>query len=116
MHSKLRQSCVGLIYVFTRVTAVPLRQAVTYKSGDAVRSVPRIADQRLARPEQQHQQNTQYAHHRKNRLVQDHPDDTVPEPGRVALNPGPERLLAGLMNIVPELAKTGKPQGLVGDP
>src|SRR3982074_810006 len=28
--------------------------------------------------------------------------------------PGPERLLAGLVNIVPELAKPGETQGLVG--
>ena len=34
----------------------------------------------------------------------------------VTLGPGPERLLAGLMDIVPELAETGEPQRLVGDP
>src|SRR6266567_2453836 len=78
-------------------------------------SVPRIADQRLARPEHQHQQNTQYAHDGKNRLVEDHPDDTVPEPGRMTLHPGPKRLLAGLVNIVPELAELREVQGLVGD-
>src|SRR3984885_9294736 len=99
-----------------RVTAAPLRRGFTLKAGAAVGSVPRIADQRLARPEQQHQQDAQYAHHGKNRLVQDHPDDTVPEPGRVSLDPGPEGLLAGLMDIVPELAEPGKPQGLIGAP
>ena len=34
--------------------------------------------------------------------------------GAVASDPGPERLLAGLVNIVPELAKPGETQGLVG--
>src|SRR5580692_9564907 len=82
----------------------------------AARSVPRIADQRFARPEQQHQQNTQHAHHRENRLVQDDLDDAVPEPRRMAFHPGPECLLAGLMDIVPELTEPGEPQGLVGDP
>src|ERR1700755_3068333 len=79
-------------------------------------SIPRITDQRLARPEQQHQQNAQNSHDRKNRLIQHNLDDTVPEPGRGALKPGPESLLAGLMDIVPELAKTGETQGLVGHP
>ena len=36
--------------------------------------------------------------------------------GAVALDPGPERLLAGLMDVVPELAEPGKAQGLIGDP
>ena len=36
--------------------------------------------------------------------------------GTLALRPGAERLLAGLMDIVPELAEPGEPQGLVGDP
>ena len=36
--------------------------------------------------------------------------------GALALDPGTERLLAGLMDIVPELAKPGEPQVLVGDP
>ena len=36
--------------------------------------------------------------------------------GAMALDPDPECLLAGLMDIVPELAKPGKPQGLIGDP
>src|SRR5882672_9681567 len=84
------------------------------RAGGAV-SVPRIADQRLARPEQDHEQNADHAEHRKNRLIQQDLDDAVPEPGRVALDPGPERLLAGLMDVVPELAKPGEPQGLVGD-
>src|SRR5260370_36943063 len=76
-------------------------------------SVPRIADQRLAGPEHQHQQNTQHAQHGKNRLVQDNFDDTVPEPGRGALHPGAESLLAGLMDVVPELTKPGETQGLI---
>src|SRR3979411_1128144 len=79
-------------------------------------SVPRIADQRLAGPEHQHQQNAQHAHHDENRLVQDNFDDTGPEPGRNALHPGPERLLAGLMDLVPELTKPGEAHGLIGDP
>src|ERR1700730_4904870 len=79
------------------------------------RSVPRIADQRLARPEQQHQQDTQHAHHGENRLVQDN-FDAAPEPRRGGVHPAPERLLAGLMDIVPEFAETGKTQGLIGDP
>src|SRR3984893_10397788 len=79
-------------------------------------SVPRIADQRLAGPEHQHQQNTQYAHHGKNRLVQDNPAEAGPEPGRMALHPSAECLLAGLMDIVPELTKPGEPEGLIGDP
>ena len=40
----------------------------------------------------------------------------VQSQGASALEPGPERLLAGLMDIVPELAKPGKLQGLIGDP
>src|ERR1700721_2462161 len=79
-------------------------------------SVPRIADQRFAGPEQQHQQNAEHAHHRKYRLIQHISDDMGPEPGRNALDPDPEGLLAGLMDIVPEFAKPGKPQGLIGDP
>ena len=35
--------------------------------------------------------------------------------GAVTLDPGPECKLAGLMDVVPELAKPGEPQGLVGD-
>src|SRR5215475_8706213 len=80
------------------------------------RLVPRIADQRLARTEQQDQKDAKHAENRENRLFQDHPDDRGPEPWRLALHPGVERLLAGLVNIVPELAELGEPQGLVGDP
>src|SRR6478736_1668191 len=80
------------------------------------RSVPRIADQRLAGPEQQHQQNTQHAHDRENRLFQNDLDDTGPEPWRRVLHPGLERLLARLMDVVPELTKPGETQGLIGDP
>src|ERR1700677_175965 len=78
--------------------------------------VPRITDQRFARPEQQHQHNPEHTHHSKNRLIQHNPGNMGPEPGRDALHPEPEGLLAGLMEIVPEFAKPGKPQGLVGDP
>src|SRR5215216_5592973 len=81
-----------------------------------VRSIPGIADQRLARPEQDHQQDPHYAHHGENRLVQHDLDDAVPEPGHVALHPGPEGLLAGLMDIVPKLVEPGKSQVLVGHP
>ena len=35
--------------------------------------------------------------------------------GACALDPGPESLLAGLVNVVPELAEPGETQGLVGD-
>src|SRR5258708_22264836 len=80
------------------------------------RSVPRITDQRPARPEQEHQQNTQHAHDRENRLLQNDLDDAGPEPWRRALHPGLERLLAGLMDVVPELTKPGETQGLIGDP
>src|SRR6478672_6132944 len=79
-------------------------------------SVSRIADQRLARPEQQHQQNAEHAHNRENRLLQNDLDHAGPEPWRRALHPGLERLLAGLMDVVPELTNPGETQGLVGDP
>src|ERR1700760_2395156 len=79
-------------------------------------SAPGIADQRLARPEQQHQQDAEHAHDSENRLVQQHPDDAVPQPGGVALDPGPECRLAGLIDVVPELAEPGEAQGLVGHP
>jgi hypothetical protein len=69
----------------------------------------------LAGPEQDHEQNADHAQHGKNRLIQQDLDDAVPEPGRGTLDPGPERQLAGLMDVVPELAKPGEPQGLVGD-
>jgi hypothetical protein len=34
----------------------------------------------------------------------------------MTFHPGAERLLAGLVNIIPELAELGKAQALVGDP
>src|ERR1700712_4737173 len=80
------------------------------------RSVPGISDQRLARPKHQHQHNTDQAQHGKNRLIQHDPDHAGPEPGRMAFHPGPKSLLAGLMDIVPQLAKLREPQVLVGDP
>ena len=40
----------------------------------------------------------------------------VQSQGAVPLDPGPECLLAGLMDIVPELTKSGETQGLIGDP
>src|ERR1700730_7603696 len=80
------------------------------------RSVPRIADQRLAGPEHEHQQDTENTHHGENRLVQNDFDDAGPEPRLRALHPGAECLLAGLMDVVPELTKPGETQGLVGDP
>src|SRR3954451_13981370 len=86
-------------------TAVPLRVLI---SG--------VTDQRLARPEQQDQQNAEHTHHREHRLVEDDLDHAVPEPGSGALDHGAERLLTGLMDIVPELAKSRKAQVLVGDP
>src|ERR1700754_2114498 len=92
------------IDVFTHEAAAPLR-----------RLIPGIAYQRLERPEQQHQEDAQHAHHREYRLVEDELDD-VPEPGRRSLDHGAERLLAGLMDVVPELAEPGEPQVLVGDP
>src|SRR5258705_4820676 len=79
-------------------------------------SVSRIADQRLTRPEQQHQQNTEHAHNRENRLLQNDLDDAGPEPWRRTLHPGLKRPLAGLMDIVPELTKPGETEGLIGDP
>src|SRR6516164_816495 len=79
-------------------------------------SIPGIADQRFSRPEQQHQEDPGDAQHHKYRLVEDDLEDAVPEPGHVALDPGAERLLAGLMDIVPELAKPRESQALIGDP
>src|SRR5438046_3439681 len=83
---------------------------------ETARSIPGVADQRLARPEQDHQQDPEHTHDRENRLVEHHLDDAVPEPGHMALDPGPKRLLAGLMDIVPELAEAGETQVLVGHP
>src|SRR5690606_41358795 len=48
-------------------------------------------------------------------LLQQQADHAVPEPGRKAIYPGMERLLARLVDIVPELAELGEPQALVGD-
>src|SRR6266403_2239132 len=79
-------------------------------------SVSRIADQRLARPEQEHQQNTEHAHNRENRLLQNDLDHAGPEPWRRMLHPDLKRPLAGLMDVVPELTKSGETQGLIGDP
>src|ERR1043166_107111 len=79
-------------------------------------SVPGIADQGLARPEQDHQHNAHDAHDGENRLIQNHPDHAVPEPGHVALDPDLESLLAGLVDVVPELAEPGEAQVLVGHP
>src|SRR3981189_2957302 len=105
------------IYVSAQVTAAPLFRTVGHKPDGAYsRSVSGIPDQRLAGPEKQHQQDTQHAHHGKYRLVQYDLDDAGPEPGRNTLHPGPKRLLAGLVDIVPELTKPGEPQGLIGDP
>src|ERR1700712_5136185 len=83
---------------------------------DSGPSVPRISDQRPARPKQQHQHDTEQAQHGKNRLIQHDPDDAGPEPGRMAFCPGPQSLLAGLMDIVPQLAELREPQVLIGDP
>src|ERR1700744_5658081 len=79
-------------------------------------SIPGIADQRLSASEQQHQQDSYHPHHGEHRLIQQKADHTIPEPGRVALDPGAEGLLAGLMDVVPELAEPGEAQALVGDP
>src|ERR1700751_4953321 len=79
-------------------------------------SVPPVADQRLARAEQQHQENTKHAEYGKGRLIQHQPDHGAPEPRGLALHPGPERLLARLVDVVPELTETGEAKGLVGDP
>src|SRR5258708_21637606 len=79
-------------------------------------SVSRIANQRLARPEQQHQQNTEHAHNCENRLLQNDLDDAGPEPWRLTLHPGLKRPLACLMDVVPELTKPGETEGLIGDP
>src|SRR6266481_5866159 len=85
------------------------------RTGAASPSVPRIADQRLARTEQDHQQDTDHAEHGKGRLVQNDLDDAGPKPGHIAFHPGPERLLAGLMDVVPELPEAREAQGLIGD-
>src|SRR5258708_39236422 len=85
------------------------------RTGAASPSIPRIADQRLARTEQDHQQDTDHAQHGKNRLVEDDLDDAIPKPGHLAFHPGPERLLAGLMDVIPELTEPGEAQALIGD-
>src|SRR3954453_11946994 len=96
------------IYVSTPVAAAPLGR-------DLARSVPRITDQRLAGPKKNHEQNADNAQHGENRLVQQHLDDAVPEPGRRTLYRGAKRQLAGLVDVVPELPEPGETQGLVGD-
>src|SRR5581483_1061881 len=96
----------------TPTEAAPLRQPT--RPYEAL--IPAIADQRLARPEQDHQHDPEHAHHGKHRLVEDDLDDAVPEPGHVALDPGAESLLAGLMDIVPELSEASEAQVLIGDP
>src|ERR1700758_3430837 len=80
------------------------------------RSVPGIADQRLSRPEQDHQEEAEDSEHGEDRLLQHDPDHAGPEPGRLALDPGAEGGLARLIDVVPELAELGEPQALVGDP
>src|SRR5262249_46234852 len=79
-------------------------------------SVAGVADQRLSRPEQDHQDDPDHPEHCKYRLVEHDLDDAAPEPGRLALDPGPECRLARLVHVVPELAETGEPQVLVGHP
>src|SRR5260221_6255106 len=120
----------ALIYVFNICLYVGNHSPVTTGSGHRSRpalrwrfsrgaralSVPGIADQGFARPEHQHQDNAQKAQHRKNRLVQHDPDETAPEPGRHAFHPGPKSVLAGLVDVVPELAEPGEAQVLIGDP
>src|SRR5450755_4788701 len=79
-------------------------------------SVARIADQWLARPKQQHQEDTNHAKDRERRLVQHDLGDIIPEPGGKAFDPVPKRLLAGLVDVIPELAKPRESQALIGDP
>src|SRR5260370_27998047 len=107
-----------LIYVFTSAAKAPLHWQPLGQSYcvSLIGSVPRIPDKRVARPEYHHQHNTQHAQHGENRLVQDDPDHAGPEPRRGAFDPGPEGLLAGLVDVVPELAEPGEPQALIGDP
>jgi hypothetical protein len=66
-------------------------------------------------PGQQHKHVAKDGHDRGDRLVQDEADHIVPEPGREAFDPDTKCLLAGLVDVVPELAKPGKAQGVVGD-
>src|SRR3954470_17734675 len=103
-----RDACLLFLTRFAGVTRHLL-------PGKTLHSVPRIADQRLAGPEQDHQQDSDRAQHGENRLVEQELVDAVPEPGRMALDPGLERGLAGLVDIVPELAEPGETQGLVGN-
>src|SRR5258708_25477105 len=109
---------MALIYVFTSAAKAPLHWQPLGQSYwvSLLASVPRIPDQRLARPEYHHQHNTQHAQHGENRLVQDDPDQAGPQPGRGAFAPRPEGPLAGLGEVGPELAEPGKPQALIGDP
>src|SRR5258708_33171435 len=111
------QALCGIIYVFTPAAKAPLRRTIKLKAAAQHScSVSRIADQRLARPEQQHQQNAEYAHNRENRLLKNDLDHAGPEPWRRMLHPDLKRPLAGLMDVVPELTKSGETQGLIGDP
>src|SRR5258705_9754370 len=71
-------SIVGpLIYVFYAGSRSPVTPPP--RAGG---SVPRIADQRLARSEPDHEQNADHAQHRKNRLIHQDLDYAVPKPGR----------------------------------
>src|SRR5258708_31736708 len=86
---------MALIYVFTSAAKAPLHWQPLGQSYwvSLIASVPRIPDQRLARPEYHHQHNTQHAQHGENPLVQADPGHAVPHPRPGAFHPGPECLL-----------------------
>ena len=73
-------------------------------------SVTGISDQAPPRPEQQHQKNAERPQHGPGRLIQHDLDDVGPESGNVGFHPDAQRLLTGLVNVVPELGKTRLPQ------
>ena len=58
----------------------------TTGAGATQRSVAGVADQRLAPPEQQHQQQAEHPEHREGRLREQQLDDIAPQPGRGLLD------------------------------
>src|SRR5258708_16425650 len=67
---------MALIYVFTSAAKAPLHWQPLGQSYwvSLIASVPRIPDQRLARPEYHHHHNTHHAQHSENQPVHDNPD------------------------------------------
>src|SRR5262245_49896614 len=78
-------------------------------------SIPGVADQPLFGPEDQHQEDTDDAKDGPGRLVEDELAGAVPEPGDARLEHGLQRLLACLVDVVPELAEAGQAYCLIGN-